>query len=417
MPYIGRGPSKSGAFRIIDDISGDFNGVLTSFALEVGSAALTVGLPETLLIAVDGVIQEPGSAYTISGSNIVFGAPPLAEATFWGVEHGDVGGLADNIVDGKITTAKLASGVLDTDISSVSGSDDTLASAKSIKTYVDAQVTANNLDITDGSTTIEIDANSEALTITSGEGIDATVSGNALTIAGEDATTSNKGVASFNTVNFLVSSGDVTIKDNGVRAAELYTTSGTAGSDTFLRGDETWAAAGGGSLTFINTETADNSSVTLTVTGLSTAYDSYLIALSDMVPADNKDLRFMIGDSSGIHSNSTDYECHTQTVASTSTSYSSIANTSIGFIPLGSDVGNNAGDGLSALLVLNNANSSTMRPTISGTVAYLTDSENVVGGSVVGQRKAVIAVTQVQIKFSTGNIVRGRMTVWGLAHA
>ena len=95
MPYIGRGPSKSGAFRTLDDISGSFNGSTTSFALTVGSAALTVGLPETLMIAVDGVMQEPGSAYTISGSNIVFGAAPQADATFWGVELGDVGGLAD----------------------------------------------------------------------------------------------------------------------------------------------------------------------------------------------------------------------------------------------------------------------------------------------------------------------------------
>jgi len=39
-----------------------------------------------------------------------------------------------------IDVADLKSGVLDTDISSVSGSDDTLASAKAVKTYVDAQV-------------------------------------------------------------------------------------------------------------------------------------------------------------------------------------------------------------------------------------------------------------------------------------
>ena len=38
-----------------------------------------------------------------------------------------------------VDVANLKSGVLDTDISSVSGSDDTLASAKAIKTYVDAQ--------------------------------------------------------------------------------------------------------------------------------------------------------------------------------------------------------------------------------------------------------------------------------------
>ena len=144
MPYIGRGPAKSGAFRILDDFSASFDGSETTFALTVGSTALTVGLPETLIIAVDGVIQEPGTGYTISGSNIVFGSAPQDSATFWGVELGDVGGIADNIVDGKITTAKLASGVLDTDISSVSGSDDTVASAKAIKTYVDAQVATEN---------------------------------------------------------------------------------------------------------------------------------------------------------------------------------------------------------------------------------------------------------------------------------
>lgn len=140
MPYIGRGLGPQGAFRILDDISGSFNGSTVTFALTVASAALTVGLPETLIIAVDGVIQEAGSAYTISGSNIVFGSAPQDAATFWGVELGDVGGIAKSIADGTITTDSLASGVLDTNISSVSGSDDTLASAKAIKTYVDAQV-------------------------------------------------------------------------------------------------------------------------------------------------------------------------------------------------------------------------------------------------------------------------------------
>ena len=94
MPYIGRGPQQSGAFRILDDVSGSFNGVLKSFALSSGSASLTVGLPQTLVIAVDGVVQEPGTAYTISGSNIVFAAAPQTEATFWGVELGDVGSQA-----------------------------------------------------------------------------------------------------------------------------------------------------------------------------------------------------------------------------------------------------------------------------------------------------------------------------------
>jgi len=49
---------------------------------------------------------------------------------------------ADNNTLSNIEVDNLKSGVLDTDISSVSGSDDTLASAKATKTYVDAQIAA-----------------------------------------------------------------------------------------------------------------------------------------------------------------------------------------------------------------------------------------------------------------------------------
>ena len=44
-----------------------------------------------------------------------------------------------------------------------------------------------------------------------GEGINTVASGQSLTIAGELASTSNIGVASFNSGNFTVTSGDVTV--------------------------------------------------------------------------------------------------------------------------------------------------------------------------------------------------------------
>ena len=97
-----------------------------------------------------------------------------------------------------------------------------LATQQSIKAYVDTNITAQDLDIsTDTGGPIAIDLDSETLAISGGEGIDTSSTGNAVTIAGEDATSANKGMASFSTDNFSVSSGAVTIKDEGVANAEL----------------------------------------------------------------------------------------------------------------------------------------------------------------------------------------------------
>jgi len=128
---------------------------------------------------------------------------------------------AKGVSSTQIGYGNLAADLVDEDVSSVSGSHDTLASALALKTYLDAQVTAQDVDITTDSGTIAIDLDSETLTISGGEGIDTSATGNTLTIAGEDATTSNKGIASFSSDNFGVSSGVVTIKSQGVALAEI----------------------------------------------------------------------------------------------------------------------------------------------------------------------------------------------------
>ena len=96
----------------------------------------------------------------------------------------------DAFFDGTVTLDGLVIGSatsitdVDTDLTSVSASDDTVASAKAIKTYVDAQVTASDLDFsgdTGGSQSIDLD--SQSLTLTGGTGIDTTGSAQTMTFA------------------------------------------------------------------------------------------------------------------------------------------------------------------------------------------------------------------------------------------
>ena len=114
MGYIGRGPVKSGAFRIIDDISSSFNGSTTGFTIQHNSSNLTPGTEQNLLVAVDGVMQEPIDAFTISGSVLTFTSAPASGASFWGVELGDVGGIAQTIANGTVDSSQIVNGSIDT---------------------------------------------------------------------------------------------------------------------------------------------------------------------------------------------------------------------------------------------------------------------------------------------------------------
>jgi len=61
----------------------------------------------------------------------------------------------------------------------------------------------------------------DAITIAGGEGVDVSESGGTITLAGEDATVSNKGIASFATADFSVTSGAVSVKTGGIATAQL----------------------------------------------------------------------------------------------------------------------------------------------------------------------------------------------------
>jgi hypothetical protein len=75
---------------------------------------------------------------------------------------------------------------------------------------------ATELDITGDTGTTSISLLTEGLTVSGGEGIDVAVTDNTITVSAEDATYTNKGVASFSSTDFTVTAGAVSLNKDPV---------------------------------------------------------------------------------------------------------------------------------------------------------------------------------------------------------
>ena len=163
MAYIGAEPLV-GNYSKLDDISSGFNGSTTDFTLQVGSVNVTPPQETTMIISVGGLIQEPVTAYTVSGSTISFTSAPAAGAGFFGVLLGD--SLSIGIPsDGTVTAAKFAASLLVTEAEGISSNDNdaTIPTSAAVKDYVDTAVATEDTLAELNDTTITTPADADLL--------------------------------------------------------------------------------------------------------------------------------------------------------------------------------------------------------------------------------------------------------------
>ena len=124
MPFIGQQPI-TGAYSVLDDIT---TSATATYNLQLNSAAYSPASANNLLVSLNGVIQKPGSSFTISGSQITFSsALTSSDSIDFIIALGDVLSVGTP-TDGSVSSAKLATGAAVANIGSGTITDAKLAS-------------------------------------------------------------------------------------------------------------------------------------------------------------------------------------------------------------------------------------------------------------------------------------------------
>jgi hypothetical protein len=270
MPYIGRSPEYGGLEKQL--ITADSS--TTTFAL-----TYTVGSESSILVSVAGVLQQPGSAYNLSGggTNIVFTAAPTTGSDVFVVFLGRAYD-SQNIATGAVTgLSALGTSPASADVFLMY--DDNASALKKVA-YSDlesdtAAMAANTVKVRDASSSGTPSNKAVADTqILIGDGTGftaAALSGDVtmtnagvVTIANTSVENAMMAVNSIDSDQYVDGSIDnahlaansvdsdqyvdgsidnAHLADDAVGIDELSAT-GTASSSTFLRGDNAWVASG-----------------------------------------------------------------------------------------------------------------------------------------------------------------------------
>jgi hypothetical protein len=115
MAYLGITP-QIGQYRKMDNLV--FNGVQQTFDITISGVPFNPPTAFAMMVSLNGVIQNPGVNFSISGSQISFATAPVALTPFFGLLFGDTL-YTGTPSDATVTNSKIAQGTINYDRFSV----------------------------------------------------------------------------------------------------------------------------------------------------------------------------------------------------------------------------------------------------------------------------------------------------------
>ena len=214
-----------------------------------------------------------------------------------------------------------------------------------------------------------------------------------------------------------------------------FTDATVTASDTFLYGDATDSGntkrdtvqgildlASGGAFTLIATSLISTNTSSITLTGMSSTYSSYMLTFSDIIgSANNSEIRLRVGDASAIDAGLGDYSWHSTTKDANGGSQSSTYGNDGWWALSTSSTGKDGTEVSGGIIYFHNSPSvgASRRLMMSGTYVFCDSAGTsaTIGHSIIGHYDGGVTVDRVNFEFAGQNVASGRMSLYGIAHA
>jgi hypothetical protein len=359
MAFIGKEPTV-GNFQVCDAIS-VVNGQ-AAYTMQVSSTNVVPESANHMLVSLNGILQKPGSSFTVSGSTITF---------------------ASNLATGDVIDfIMLLGNVLDIG----TPSDSTVTNAKTNFTTTSS---AAGLQIKgDGTTAGALQLNCEQ---------------------------NSHGIQLQSPPHSANQSYTLKFPSGNVTAGKFLKVDSVSGSGTTGIGTMTFADAGGGAYNLVSTTTVSSGTAQVDITsGIDSTYKAYRIYVINLHPSANSDLRLQVFHSGSAYTSS-NYHYSGNGYRSNNNSLTS-AGTSLEYFPIGNiQLGTSGAEHVSAIIDLYNPSETTFRKYMIAHIVGQDSSSRTFNYQMATTVQSDNAVDGVRFYMGSGNIDSATIKLYGVS--